>query len=142
MEKIGILLTFLCTVSFSCYHATIETGLEPSGKVVEHAWALGFVFGLVPPPTVNAAADCKNGVAKVETQLSFLNQLVSSLSGGIITPMHITVTCAQASSFVPQDVQEDLLIAHGSSEKEVVASFEQAAQLAVQKEEPVYVRFE
>lgn len=31
----------------------------------------------------------------VETQLSFPNQLVSFLTGGIYTPMTITVTCAQ-----------------------------------------------
>lgn len=31
----------------------------------------------------------------VETQVSFLNQLVGALTFGIYTPMHITVTCAE-----------------------------------------------
>jgi Bor protein len=52
------------------------------------------VFGLVPPSTVETAAKCPNGVAKVETQLSFLNQLVSVLTLSIYTPMTIEVTCA------------------------------------------------
>ena len=33
-------------------------------------------------------------MARVETKLSFLNQLVGSLTFGIYTPMEIKVTCA------------------------------------------------
>ena len=39
-----------------------------------------------------------NGVAKVETQLSFANQLVYALTWGIYAPMEIVVTCAAAPS--------------------------------------------
>jgi hypothetical protein len=39
-------------------------------------------------------AQCPEGVAQVDTQLSFLNQLVSFLTWGIYTPMEIVVTCA------------------------------------------------
>jgi hypothetical protein len=78
-----------------CYHATIETGLQPSPQTVEKKWASGFIFGLVPPSTIETKAKCANGVAKVETQLSFLNQLVSALTLGIYTPMDIRATCAQ-----------------------------------------------
>jgi hypothetical protein len=38
-----------------------------------------------------------NGVAKVETQLSFVNQLVNLLTLGIYTPMEIRVVCAAAA---------------------------------------------
>jgi hypothetical protein len=81
-----------------CYHATVETGVTPSTVVIEKSFASGWIFGLVPPSTVSTAEKCPNGVAKVETQLSFLNQLVEVLTLGIYTPMHIKVTCAAAAS--------------------------------------------
>jgi hypothetical protein len=56
----------------------------------------GWILGLVPPSTVSTAAKCPAGPAKAETQLSFVNQLVSFLTLGIYTPMAIKVTCAAA----------------------------------------------
>jgi hypothetical protein len=77
-----------------CYHAQVTTGATAGPTVIDTPWAMGFVYGLVPPAAIDAAAACPNGVARVETRLSFLNQLVGALSAGIITPMHITITCA------------------------------------------------
>ena len=90
-------LAFACLsvlVLSGCYHATVETGLTPGPQSVDVPWAHGFVFGLVPPSTVNAMSQCSNGVARVETQLSFLNQLVSFPTFSLYTPMQINVTCA------------------------------------------------
>lgn len=91
-------LTALALIVFplaACYHATVETGATPAPQEVEEVrWAHGFIFGLVPPSTVEAEEHCESGVAQVETRLSFLNQVVSALTGGIYTPMRITVTCA------------------------------------------------
>jgi hypothetical protein len=77
-----------------CYHAMIDTGRLPSPETVEKKWASGWVYGLVPPSPISTAAKCSDGVAKVETQLSFLNQVVSVLTLGIYTPMEIRATCA------------------------------------------------
>lgn len=91
-----ILVALAVVVSGGCYHATINTGIAPGTQQLQNKWATGFVYGLVPPATVEAMAACGNrGVARVETQLSFLNQLVSGLTFGIFTPMEITVTCGQ-----------------------------------------------
>lgn len=78
----------------ACYHATVETGLAPSPQVVEKPWAAGWIFGLVSPSPLETKAKCTNGASKVETQLSFVNQLVGLLTLGIYTPMAIKVTCA------------------------------------------------
>lgn len=79
-----------------CFHATVETGLTPApAEVYEDGWADSWIFGLVPPSTVEVEEECSNGVAVVETKLSFLNQLVGWLTSYIYTPMAITVTCAQ-----------------------------------------------
>jgi hypothetical protein len=43
---------------------------------------------------VETAARCPDGVARVETQLSFLNMLANVVTFGIYSPMTITVQCA------------------------------------------------
>lgn len=81
-------------VCAGCYHATIETGATPSTEVIDQKFASSWIYGLIPPKTVSTAARCPNGPAKVETQHSFVNQLVGFVTLGIYTPMQITVTCA------------------------------------------------
>ena len=87
----ALVLVFLTS---ACYHATVETGLQPNGTKITKKWAMGFAFGLVPPETIETASRCPNGVARVETQQSFMNQVVYILTGGIISPMQIEVECA------------------------------------------------
>jgi hypothetical protein len=93
MRRLGALL-FAVAVLGGCYHATIETGLAPGSTTIQEDWAMSFVYGLVPPPTMDAMGQCPSGVAQVETQHSFLNGLVAAISFGIVTPITITVTCA------------------------------------------------
>ncbi|HEX2202129.1 MAG TPA: Bor family protein [Longimicrobium sp.] len=78
----------------ACYHATVDTGRPSNGVTVSKNWAHSFIEGLVPPSTLETAQQCPNGVAKVETQISFLNGLARLLTFGIYTPMEITVQCA------------------------------------------------
>lgn len=92
MKRVSLVLVVVALSG--CYHATIETGLAPGSRTVHDAWADGWVYGLVPPSTVETMERCPDGVARVETKLSFLNQLVGSLTFGIYTPMEIKVTCA------------------------------------------------
>jgi len=127
-------------VASGCYHARIETGLTPSAQVYEESFASGWVYGLVPPDVVEAGEECPNGVAVVETQLSFVNQLVSALTFGIYTPMHITVTCAAAGS-ASLDA-DSVNIADGADSEAVSHAFMQAADLAVANDQAVLVRFE
>lgn len=84
-----------------CYHAVIDTGREPNGTTITRPWAASFIGGLVPPPVVETAQKCPAGVAKVETQQSFLNLLAQGLTGGLYSPMTITVSCAKATAMGP-----------------------------------------
>lgn len=119
----------------ACYHATIETGLQPSSETIAQPWALSFVYGLVPPPTVQTAAKCKNGVAKVETQMSFLNGLVGSLTFGLFTPMDIKVTCSTGQR---ASVDGAAQIQVGA---DVQAAVQQAAERTIRSGAPVYLMF-
>ena len=83
----------LLLLSAGCYHASIETGMKPGNDRIEKEWASSFVFGLVPPDTIEAKSKCTSGVSKVETEHSFLNALVAFFTIQIYTPMHLTVTC-------------------------------------------------
>ncbi|MCZ6915454.1 MAG: Bor family protein [Gemmatimonadetes bacterium] len=133
-------LTVLAVAGAGCYHATIETGLPPSDRTLEDAWAPAWIGGLVSPKTVETAERCPDGVAKVETQLSFLNQLVSVLTIGIYTPMSIKVTCA-ARSARPQDADggAELRIPEGASLDEKQQALEAAAALSAVKGYAVFV---
>jgi hypothetical protein len=91
MRKIGLLLAVLLA---GCYHVTVITANAPSTTQVDKEWVNSFVLGLVPPPELNVRDQCPQGVAKVETERSFLNGLVAVLTQNIYTPMHTTVTCA------------------------------------------------
>jgi hypothetical protein len=93
LRLIGLMAVVLCA---GCYHATVETGAAPSNVVIHKSFASGWILGLVPPSTIETQSRCPNGPAKVETQLSFVNQLVSFLTLSIYTPMEIKVTCAVA----------------------------------------------
>ncbi len=93
MKKMALTLVLALAVG-ACYHATIETGLPPGPDKIEKKWAASWLEGLVPPETIETMEECPNGVAKVETRLSFLNQVARAVTLGIYTPMEIIVTCA------------------------------------------------
>ena len=144
MKQQFTILMLLMSISFmSCYNASVITDKTPSDVIIEEPWALSFVYGLIPPATIDASEKCKNGIAKVETELSFLNQLVSGLTGGLITPMHITVTCAVADLGNLNTTQINLFTVNKGSELiEIQEAFKQAADQAVLSTNEAYVIFE
>jgi hypothetical protein len=123
----------------ACYHATIETGLTPSTQVLDQSFASSWIYGLVPPKTVETASRCPDGVAKVETQHTFLNQLVGFLTLGIYTPMHIRVTCAQAATSASGAA---LTVPANADDAGVRRAFGVAAHLAAHEGRAVLVQFE
>ncbi len=134
-------LAAIVVVAAGCYHATIDTGLPNSNEVIDKRWAAGWVFGLVPPKTVEAAAACPDGVAQVETKLGFLNQVVGVLTIGIYTPMHIRVTCAASIAASRGLGEPEVSVAQHASTADIVGAFSIAAEEAVASGKPVYVRF-
>lgn len=122
-----------------CYHATIETGSPASTTVYKQAWASSWVYGLVPPKTVEAQAKCPGGVSRVETRHSFLNQLVGALTFGIYTPMEITVTCAGSGTSDASEPAIDIVCKTGANDA-IEKAFAEAATKSVELGRPVYVQ--
>lgn len=134
----------LFTVGLSaCYHVTVDTGRRPSGETIERPWAHSFIYGLVPPETVETASRCPNGVARVETQMSFLNGLVSAITWGLYTPMNITVQCAAAGTAMLQaeSAAPVITVREGADLAELESALNAAAKRAAADNEPVYVEF-
>ena len=135
-------LLIVCAVAAvsGCYHATIDTGLSPSGQTVSNKWAHSFLAGLVPPKIVETAARCPNGVAKVETQHSFLNMVAQVVTFSIYSPMTIDVQCAtQTSSMNTESV---IKVSGNATTAEQSAALASAARASLDQNEPMYVIFE
>jgi hypothetical protein len=136
-------LLLIAAVSLSgCYHTKVTTGLTPSGQKIEIPFALSFVYGLVPPAEVKTAADCPNGVAIVESQISILNGLVAALTFSLVTPMNITVTCAAASTAALPTENPVILAKASATDAEHVATVSEAADMARNIDGPVYIVYE
>lgn len=125
-----LVVAVLCSTS-ACYHAKIVTGLTPSNKVIDDDWAVGVAFGLAILEEYNVQEECPNGVAIVETELSFLNQVAYALTGGLFSPMSVKITCAAA----PANAQAKSTM----SFEEVQLTLHQAAMRSQLLQKPLYV---
>ncbi len=138
MNKVlGAPLAAALVLSMACWHAIITTGRAESSTVIEHAWASSFIYGLVPPDPVDVEQQCKSGVAKVETQHSFLNGLVAFLTLSIYTPIDIKVTCAGAG-MAPKTSMVTPSADTPQAKRDAMA---QAVDQAAHSDEAVFVRF-
>lgn len=135
----SIYILFIALLISGCYHAQITTGEEPSAEVYEETFASGWLFGLVPPDVVRAQDECTNGVARVETRLSFVNMLVGNITFGIYTPMHIRVTCAASRADLLENKIQSLKVDNPDSEQQVYEVFQNAVNKAVESREAVFV---
>ena len=138
--RTAVLATILATVT-GCYHTTINTELTPSSQVIDVPWAPSFVFGLVPPKTVETAEECTNGVARVETEITFLNGLVGAITLGIFTPMHIKVTCAEGGSASAAEGSAAIEVGAAADAQEKIDAMEKAILLSRETSAPVYIVF-
>jgi Bor protein len=124
----------------ACFHATINTGAAPGTQIIDQPWASSFIFGLIPPKTVEVASQCPNGVARVETQHSFLNSLVAFITLDIYTPMTITVTCASGGRADATQLRPDISISQADGVTSVQNAFAVAATRSVSQRSPVLVQ--
>lgn len=122
----------------ACYHQVVETGKPASPTVIDKPWQLSFIYGIVPPPAVSSAAQCPGGVAKVETQQSFLNGLVAGLTFGILTPMQVTITCAVGGTASTGGAEK---VSAGNTPVQHAAALSEAVERASESGRAVLVQF-
>lgn len=142
MHRMSSLLGLLVlTLTAACYHATVETGLPPGTQTIEKSFASGWIYGLIPPATVSTASRCPSGVARVETQHSFVNMLVGGITWGIYTPMNIKVTCAASRADVGANAAPRLAVRADAPASVLQAVFATAATAAQTAGSPAFVQF-
>ena len=118
-----------------CYHAVIQTGRPESTDVISLKWANGFVLGFIPPAAVETASRCTNGVARVETQHSFLNMLATVITVFMYTPMQIDVTCASRGTASAESV---IKVDQGRTAEQALS---EAVRRSAERNAPVDVQF-
>ena len=139
--RVGRVLTLaaVCAFASGCFHQVVQTGRTPGATVVSKPWTPTFIFGLVPAPPIDVSKECPNGVATVETQMSFVNGLVSAITFGLYDPHDVKITCAAGRASL--DGAREINIARNSSEAERNAGFAAAIELSARTGQPVTVRF-
>ncbi len=130
----------------ACYHAVVETGRPAGATVVRKPWVNTFVFGLVGAQPIDVTAQCPSGVARVETQQTFVNGLVSALTFNIYTPQSATITCAAGGTGaldprLNPSGHQVVDVAAGATAAERDAAVRSAAEASAQSGQPVFVRF-
>ena len=140
MRRFVTALALPAVLLAGCYHATISTGQPAGSETISEPFASGWIYGLIPPATVETASKCRNGVAKVETQYSFLNWLVGAITFGIYTPMQIDVTCASSSKVgaIPTNART-MTVRSDIGQAELVKTIAIAAEASRTSGEAVYL---
>ena len=76
------------------------------------------------------------------TQIPFLNWLAAGVTGGILTPMTIHVTCARASEASLVDPKDALAISKDAQSEEFRNVFTMAAEKVAKSESEIFVMME
>jgi len=99
---------------------------------------------LVPPSTVDTADQCENGVAMVETKLSFLNMLASAITLNLYSPMTIRVECAAAGSAAAVDgrMNDQITISKNATDQEKAEAIYKASEKSLASGQASYVAFD
>jgi Bor protein len=83
-----------------CYQHVFVVGAgAPGGSLVHDEWRHQWLWGLVSPKNELAIREvCPSGNATILGEVTFLNGLVSALTGGIYSPTTVRVRCTGGSA--------------------------------------------
>ena len=138
--KVGRLLALAAVplAISACFHQVIQTGNAAGSTVIDKPFAMSFVYGLVPVPDIDVSSECPRGIASVITEMSLKNLLVSVVSLGIVTPRHVTVTCAASAG---TRGSAEFSVSRDATEDERAALLSRAIGESARTHQAVLVRF-
>ncbi|MEQ8329293.1 MAG: Bor family protein [Longimicrobiales bacterium] len=94
---LGALLLLLSAAG--CYKHTVHSGQgAPAGPVVYDHWEHFWIGGLIGDTRLDLRQLCASEDATVRIRQTFLNGLVTGLTGGIYTPTTVEVRCRTGRS--------------------------------------------
>ncbi len=123
-----------------CFHQVVQTGLAPGSKVVDKPFVSTWIFGLVPAQELDMRSECPGGIAIVTTEESFMNGLLSAITLGIWTPVHVMVTCASGTASLPAHALQ-VAISPTATASERAEAWRDAVRQSVELHESVVLRF-
>jgi hypothetical protein len=89
LASLGLILA-----TAACYEHTVEVGAgAPHAPVVYDHWENFWLGGLIGHTRVAVEEMCPSGDATIEAKQTFLNGLVTGLTGGIYSPTTLKVRC-------------------------------------------------
>ena len=137
MGRVAVALG-LVIVTTGCYEHTYTVGQgAPAGPVVYQEWHNHWLGGLIGEKNLDMEVLCPSGNATIHNEQSFLNGLVSALTGGIYTPTTVRIRCDSGRS-ADIDLSEEQVLAIVTSSaflervERVMPGRLQEAQLGVQ----------
>ena len=101
MSKLALVTVAALTLG-ACYKVNYKTGLPPGGGT--HSTKVAhFLWGAAGGGDTDLGSKCPDGVAEVKEQKSFVDQLISGLTGFLYSPTSVTVECAKGSGVAAGD---------------------------------------
>ena len=92
LSTLKLLLPMVLFAS-GCVHSVVDTGLQPGPVGYVEEWETAWLIGAVAA-RVDATEACEGPWARVETQQSLLNGIVTIMTLGIYAPHQVEVICA------------------------------------------------
>ncbi len=93
-----ILLVLAMFFATGCFHINYVTDKPRAPSPEYKKWHNDFVYGLAEgSDPVDVKQICPEGVARIESEETFVNGLVNVLTIGIYNPQEVTVTCVASS---------------------------------------------
>ena len=127
-------------VGTGCWHTILTTDLPPSTEVHHEGFKPAFIYGLDPAQVDGSKYCTGRRWARVETQQSIVDWVVSAVTFGIFTPMDVRVTCAASGAMLTPD-GATLKVAGNATETEKDDAFALALTLARESGKSVYLAF-
>jgi hypothetical protein len=94
MNRFRMIALMALPVSVGCYRITVVSGAPGANKQIDYPWQKSLVLGVVAPDEISTKEACPQGIAKFQTERSFLNGLASLGTLTIYSPIRTTITCA------------------------------------------------
>ncbi len=101
MIRVGRMMAAIgfVAVAAGCFEHTYTVGAgAPTGPVVYGEWQNHWLGGLIGERTHELSEVCPSGNATIHDEQTFLNGLVTALTGGIYAPTTVTIRCSTGQS--------------------------------------------
>ena len=95
-SAVAAAITLASFTGAGCYnHTFVQGNVMPYPMPSMDAMSWSLIYGLINlSGEVHLEQVCPGGVARIQDELDVLDWFISAITGGILTPTHVTVWCA------------------------------------------------